>query len=47
MAISKEASLAGIVRAADVQAVPVLFDTAKSLQKLADLASDGASMSSS
>jgi nitrilase len=32
----------GIVRAAVVQAAPVLFDTTKSLQRLADLATDAA-----
>src|SRR3954447_4418341 len=32
----------GTVRVAVVQAAPVLFDTAKSLQKLADLAADAA-----
>ena len=32
----------GIVRAAVVQAVPVLFDTAKSLQKLAELTANAA-----
>jgi nitrilase len=42
MTTSNEAPRSGIVRAAVVQAAPVLFDTPKSLQKLADLASDAA-----
>jgi nitrilase len=42
MATSDEATRSGIVRAAVVQAAPVLFDTPRSLQKLADLAADAA-----
>jgi nitrilase len=42
MAMPNEATRSGIVRAAVVQAAPVLFDTPKSLQKFADLASDAA-----
>jgi nitrilase len=42
MATLNESTRSGIVRAAVVQAAPVLFDTPRSLQKLADLASDAA-----
>ena len=42
MPISNKATPSSIVRAAVVQAAPVLFDTPKSLQKLADLAADAA-----
>lgn len=42
MATTSEATRSGIVRASVVQAAPVLFDTAKSLQKLADLSIDAA-----
>jgi nitrilase len=42
MATSNETTRSGIVRAAVVQAAPVLFDTPRSLLKLADLASDAA-----
>jgi len=42
MATSNESTCSGIVRAAVIQAAPVLFDAARSLQKLADLAVDAA-----
>lgn len=40
MATSTESPRSGIVRAAVIQAAPILFDTAKTLQKLADLSAD-------
>ena len=42
MPTSNKTSPSSIVRAAVVQTAPVLFDTSKSLQKLADLAADAA-----
>ena len=39
---SRAAIQSGTVRVAVVQAAPVLFDTPRSLQKLADLAADAA-----